>query len=58
MLGFLNAESKYGGCYDYFHGGSIYCVKKKFVVTKKKVALVFKVCGPGLWGDVDRTQDG
>ena len=56
---FLNADSKYGGCYDYFHG-SIYCVKKSSSLPKKEVALcVFKVCGPrnALLGarDVDRT---
>ena len=32
---FLNADSKYGGCYDYFHG-SIYCVKKSSSLPKKK----------------------
>ena len=32
---FLNADSKYGGCYDYFHG-SIYCVKKVRRYQKKK----------------------
>ena len=55
VLGFLNAESKYGGCYDYFHG-SIYCMwKSSLVVTKKRGCVPFKVCGPrsfrGCWQD-------
>ena len=43
---FLNAGSKYGGCYDYFHG-SIYCVKKVRRYQKKRLRSTFSKCvGP------------